>query len=77
MLILIFFFFNSLTASLIIPQNQLSTAYGMMQAIQNLGLGLATMGAGWIVDLKGYIMLENIFLVSLSSKFMNLVYLKR
>lgn len=49
----------------------------MMQAIQNLGLGLATMGAGWIVDLKGYIMLENIFLVSLSSKFMNLVYLKR
>ena len=54
--------------SLIVPQNQLSTAYGMMQAIQNLGLGLASMGAGWIVDYKGYIMLENIFLISLSSE---------
>ena len=41
----------------------------MMQAIQNLGLGLASMGAGWIVDYKGYIMLENVFLISLSSKF--------
>lgn len=39
-----------------------------MQAIQNLGLGLASMAAGWIVDLKGYIMLENIFLMSLSGK---------
>jgi len=52
--------------SLIIPPNQLNTAYGMMQAIQNLGLGLASMGAGWIVDYKGYIMLENVFLMSLS-----------
>lgn len=40
----------------------------MMQAIQNLGLGLASMGAGMIVDYKGYIMLENVFLMSLSSE---------
>lgn len=40
----------------------------MMQAIQNLGLGLASMGAGFIVDYKGYFMLENIFLMSLSSE---------
>ena len=33
-------------AALIIPEYQLGTAYGLMQAIQNLGLALITMLAG-------------------------------
>ena len=52
--------------SLIIPERQLGTAYGMMQAIQNLGLGVSAWIAGIIVDYKGYVFLENLFLMSLS-----------
>lgn len=52
--------------SLIIPEHQLGTAYGMMQAIQNLGLGVSAWVAGVVVDYKGYVILENLFLMSLS-----------
>merc|ERR1712038_1691729 len=48
-------------AALIIPEHQLGTAYGFMQAIQNLGLALCAMLAGLIVDMFGYIWLEIFF----------------
>jgi len=48
-------------AALIIPEYQLGTAYGMMQAIQNLGLALCNMLTGLIVDQEGYIWLELFF----------------
>ena len=37
-----------------------------MQAIQNLGMALMTMGAGWVVDKLGYEWLEYVFLFWLS-----------
>lgn len=49
--------------SLVIPEHQLGTAYGVMQAIQNLGLALISYIAGLIVDSKGYLLLEIFFLV--------------
>ncbi|XP_042878188.1 major facilitator superfamily domain-containing protein 1-like isoform X2 [Penaeus japonicus] len=49
--------------SLIIPEHQLGSAYGMMQSIQNLGLALISMLAGLIVDLKGYLVLEMFYMV--------------
>ena len=45
-------------AALLIPEYQLGTAYGLMQAIQNLGTALITMAAGTIVDEYGYDWLE-------------------
>lgn len=48
--------------SLIIPQHQLGTAYGIMQAIQNLGLAVISLVAGVIVDAKGYLVLEVFFM---------------
>ena len=45
-------------AALLIPEYQLGTAYGLMQAIQNLGTALITMAAGTIVDDYGYDWLE-------------------
>jgi len=47
--------------SLIVPQPQLATAFGIMQALQNLGTALITMGAGVIVDQHGYMWLELFF----------------
>ncbi|XP_075239114.1 lysosomal dipeptide transporter MFSD1-like [Convolutriloba macropyga] len=52
-------------AALIIPSNQLGTAYGMMQSIQNLGLALATLICGAIVEASGYLMLEVFFICCL------------
>ncbi|XP_035693514.1 major facilitator superfamily domain-containing protein 1-like [Branchiostoma floridae] len=46
----------------IIPENQLGTAYGFMQSIQNLGLAVISIVAGSIVDQKGYLLLEVFFL---------------
>jgi len=40
--------------SYLVPQNKLGTAYGLMQAIQNLGLALTAMLSGVIVDKGGY-----------------------
>ncbi|KAM3964851.1 lysosomal dipeptide transporter MFSD1 [Aphomia sociella] len=48
--------------ALIVPQNQLGTAYGICQAVQNLGLATVIILAGIIVDQYGYLMLEMFFL---------------
>ncbi|ESO96144.1 hypothetical protein LOTGIDRAFT_214694 [Lottia gigantea] len=48
--------------SLVIASHQLGTAYGIMQAIQNLGLAVISLVAGFIVDAKGYLILEVFFL---------------
>ncbi|KAL0973069.1 hypothetical protein UPYG_G00198490 [Umbra pygmaea] len=45
----------------VVPEHQLGTAYGFMQSIQNLGLALISMGAGSILDVKGYLFLEVFF----------------
>lgn len=47
--------------ALAVPQHQLGTAYGVMQAIQNLGLALAANITGYLVDWKGYITVELFF----------------
>ncbi|XP_072936747.1 lysosomal dipeptide transporter MFSD1-like [Epargyreus clarus] len=51
--------------ALIIPENQLGTAYGICQAVQNLGLATVIILAGVIVDKYGYFMLEMFFLTCL------------
>lgn len=48
--------------SFLVPQNKLATAYGFMQAIQNLGLALTAMLSGVIVDKGGYQQLLMFFL---------------
>jgi len=48
--------------ALIIPSHQLGTAYGIMQAIQNLGLAVISLVAGIIVDQSGYLILEVFFM---------------
>lgn len=42
------------SVSYLVPQEKLGTAYGLMQAIQNLGLALTAMLSGVIVDRGGY-----------------------
>lgn len=49
-------------ASYVVPEYQLGTVYGLMQAIQNLGLATIAQAAGAIVDSKGYLLLEMFFL---------------
>lgn len=51
--------------SLIVPKQQLGTAYGLMQSVQNLGLALISLLTGYIVDEAGYFVLEIFFLGSL------------
>ncbi|RWS14286.1 Major facilitator superfamily domain-containing protein 1-like protein [Dinothrombium tinctorium] len=51
--------------SLVIPEHQLGTAYGAMQSIQNLGLAIVPLVAGFLIDFKGYIVLETFFLFCL------------
>jgi len=41
--------------SYLVPEEKLGTAYGLMQAIQNLGLALTAMLSGVIVDRGGYL----------------------
>ena len=53
----------------VIPEHQLGTAYGIMQSVQNLGLAVVPIIAGWLVDLKGYIILQVFFLSSMCSKY--------
>ncbi|CAK1603057.1 unnamed protein product [Parnassius mnemosyne] len=48
--------------ALIVAGNQLGTAYGICQAVQNLGLATVLILAGVIVDRYGYFMLEMFFL---------------
>lgn len=52
--------------SLLIPDYQLGTAYGICQAIQNLGLAVISILTGIIVDEGGYVMVEIFFIGSLS-----------
>ena len=48
--------------AVIVRQSQLATAFGIMQALQNLGTAVITLGAGNIVDLQGYQGLETFFI---------------
>lgn len=48
--------------AMIVPENQLGTAFGICQAVQNLGLATVIIFAGIIVDKYGYLMLEMFFL---------------
>lgn len=48
--------------ALVTPEYQLGTAYGIAQAVQNLGLAVVSILAGIIVDRGGYFMLEIFFL---------------
>ncbi|XP_021961117.1 major facilitator superfamily domain-containing protein 1 isoform X2 [Folsomia candida] len=48
--------------ALVIPEHQLGTAYGIMQAVQNFGLAVITSVAGEIVDTGGYLLLEVFFI---------------
>ncbi|CAG9767899.1 unnamed protein product [Ceutorhynchus assimilis] len=51
--------------ALIIPEYQLGTAYGVCQAIQNLGLAIITIITGWIIQSWGYRVLSEFFIGSL------------
>ncbi|XP_022124494.1 major facilitator superfamily domain-containing protein 1 [Pieris rapae] len=48
--------------AMIVPESQLGTAYGICQAVQNLGLATVIILAGVVVDKYGYLMLEMFFL---------------
>ncbi|CAG0921713.1 unnamed protein product [Notodromas monacha] len=61
--------------ALLLPEHQLGTAYGIMQAAQNLGLAVITMLAGWIVDTKGYFVLLTFFILCLSVSLMAIIVL--
>ncbi|KAH9277442.1 Major facilitator superfamily domain-containing protein 1 [Echinococcus granulosus] len=50
----------------VLPQYQRATAYGLIQSVQNLGLGLISLLAGYIADTKGYLMLELFFILCAS-----------
>lgn len=47
--------------ALVIPERQLGTAYGVMQCVQNLGLGVVPLIAGAIIDVNGYLILSVFF----------------
>ncbi|XP_041985206.1 major facilitator superfamily domain-containing protein 1-like [Aricia agestis] len=47
--------------AMIVPSHQLGTAYGICQAVQNLGLATVIILTGMIVDAYGYLMLEMFF----------------
>ncbi|XP_017770005.1 PREDICTED: major facilitator superfamily domain-containing protein 1-like [Nicrophorus vespilloides] len=47
--------------ALIIPEHQLGTAYGICQAVQNLGLAVISILIGYIVDTYGYWWMEIFF----------------
>lgn len=61
--------------SLVVPTERLGTAYGFMQAIQNLGLAVVAIVAGSIVDQKGYLWLEVFFCACMSITLMIAVLL--
>jgi len=54
--------------ALVIPEHQLGTAYGIMQSVQNLGLAVVPLVAGWLVDSQGYLILEIFFLGCMCGK---------
>jgi MFS family permease len=51
--------------SFVVPNNALGSAYGMMQAIQNLGLALMSLVVGKLLDYKGYLITETFFILCL------------
>ncbi|KAJ8952492.1 hypothetical protein NQ318_003288 [Aromia moschata] len=61
--------------SLIIPDYQLGTAYGVCQAIQNLGLAVISIVTGLIVQHYGYRVLEIFFITSLGGAFLSTIIL--
>lgn len=52
--------------AVVVPQQQLGTAYGVMQAIQNLGLALTANLTGILIDWKGYLFVEMFFVLWVS-----------
>lgn len=54
------------TVAYVVAEHQLGTAYGIMQAIQNLGLAVISLVCGTLVDNSGYLILEVFFLGWLS-----------
>ncbi|KER22066.1 transporter, major facilitator family protein [Opisthorchis viverrini] len=50
----------------LLPPHQRGTAYGLIQSLQNLGLGVIAIFAGYLVDNKGYLFLEVFFTFCLS-----------
>ncbi|KAJ8934927.1 hypothetical protein NQ314_013086 [Rhamnusium bicolor] len=61
--------------SLIIPEYQLGTAYGVCQAIQNLGLAVISIVTGLIVQHWGYTVLEIFFIASLVGALLSAIVL--
>ena len=49
-------------------EDRVATAYGIMQSIQNLGLALANLFVGSVIDKYGYFVLEIIFIFILMCK---------
>jgi len=49
----------------LVPKKMLGTAYGLMQAIQNLGLAVMNIFTGMILDSYGYFILEIFFIICL------------
>ncbi|KAI0986884.1 hypothetical protein GJ496_008218 [Pomphorhynchus laevis] len=43
---------------IIVPQSKIGTAYGLMFAMQNLGMALMNMSSGYIIDYRGYFSLQ-------------------
>lgn len=56
--------------ALIVPKQQLGTAYGLMQSVQNLGLALISLLTGYLVDEAGYFVLEVFFLGMLCGNYL-------
>ena len=54
--------------ALLIPEHQLGTAYGVMQAIQNLGLAVVVQTAGLLRDAYGFQWTELYFLMWMTRK---------
>jgi hypothetical protein len=68
-------FVNTFTAStlwplvsFVISTDRIATAYGTMQSIQNLGLAIANLFVGSVIDKYGYFILELIYIFILLSK---------
>nr|XP_033814669.1 major facilitator superfamily domain-containing protein 1 [Geotrypetes seraphini] len=59
----------------VVPEHQLGTAYGFMQSIQNLGLGVIAIAAGAIMDTRGYLFLEIFFVACLCGSLIAVVML--
>lgn len=50
----------------LLPIHKRGTAYGLIQSVQNLGLAVVSIFAGYLVDTKGYLILEIFFTICLS-----------